>query len=295
MTTDRPRQRLSATCVAAMLTASVLLASAPAAATDFNCGSRADFPLTGNLKVIGLTADQRLVRFRVCSPERVRDIGAIHDLQWPDTKLVGIDYRVQDGKLYGVGNGGGIYTIETETAAATLAQRLTVDLDGDFFGVDFNPAANALRIVSNKGQNLRQPFAGPLVGQTQTDKQLNYVPGTPTQGVTAAAYTNNDLDANTATTLFDVDTMLDQVVIQVPPNDGTLVLTGKLKVDAGSRAGFDIYTKLRHGAAVANSGFASLVVSDVTGFYRIDMLSGGATLIGYLGDKVIDIALPLDQ
>ena len=29
-----------------------------------------------------------------------------------DTALVGIDFRVQDGKLYGVGNGGGVYTID---------------------------------------------------------------------------------------------------------------------------------------------------------------------------------------
>ena len=109
--------------------------------------------------------------------------------------------------LYGVGNGGGIYTLDTYTAVATLASKLTVSLDGMFFGVDFNPAANALRIISNTGQNLRHPFAGPLVGQTQIDTTLNYpgpTPINPATGLNGAAYTNNDLDPNTGTTLFDM-------------------------------------------------------------------------------------------
>ena len=94
---------------------------------------------------------------------------------------------------------------------------------GDFFGVDFNPAANALRIISDTGQNLRLPFAGALAGQTQTDTPLNY-PGppavSPATGLSGAAYTDNDLDPNTGTTLFNIDTALNQVVIQSPPNAG---------------------------------------------------------------------------
>ena len=58
-----------------------------------------------------------------------------------------------------------------------MVSQLTVGLDGYFFGVNFNPAANALRIISNTGQNLRHPFAGALMFQTQTDATLNY-PGT---------------------------------------------------------------------------------------------------------------------
>ena len=106
---------------------------------------------------------------------QARDIGIVRGLQTPDTALVGIDFRVQDGQLYGVGQGGLIYTIDTNTAMATLILSLNVSLAGDFFGVDFNPAANALRIISNTGQNLPQPLAGPLAGMTQTDATLNYV------------------------------------------------------------------------------------------------------------------------
>ena len=107
-----------------------------------------------NLKVIGLTDDGRLVSFRALLPHRTRDLGYISGLQSTDTAVVGIDFRVQDEMLYGVGNGGGVYTIDPQTAAATFVNALTVPLDGTTFGVDFNPAADRLRIISDTGQNL---------------------------------------------------------------------------------------------------------------------------------------------
>src|SRR4029453_8824844 len=212
--------------------------------------------------------------------------------------LVGIDFRVQDGQLYGVGNGGGLFTIHTNSAVVSFVSRLTVGLDGDFFGVDFNPAANALRIISTTGQNLRLPFAGPRAGPTQTRGAPNY-PGppaiSPAMGLSGAAYTNNDLDLNTGTTLFDIDTSLNQVVIQSPPNAGSLVPTGMLTVDADTAVGFDIYTTLQDGVAINNIGFASLVVGGVPGFSRGKFRTGQAFLIYYFRDQVIDIAIPLNQ
>ena len=155
-----------------------------------------------------------------------------------------------------------------DTAQAFKVTQLTIPLEGASFGVDFNPAADALRIISDTGQNLRHPFAaGPLQFMTQTDMPLNNA-GTTALGVTGAAYTNNDLDPNTNTTLFDIDTTLDQVSIQSPPNNGSLVATGKLTVDAGTTVGFDNYTQLRKGVAVGNNAFATLVVNGTTGFYR---------------------------
>jgi Domain of unknown function (DUF4394) len=206
---------------------------------------------------------------------------------------VGIDFRVQDGKLYGVGNGGGVYTVSVDTAAAVLVSQLTIALDGTIFGVDFNPAADRLRIISNTGQNLRHNVnAG---GVTVMDTALNYTVGTPASGLTGAAYTNNDLDPTTGTTLFDVDTNLNQIAIQSPPNNGSLVATGQLTVDPDTPVGFDIYTSLADGVAVTNSGFASLSVGAVLGFYRVNFLTGKAILIDYFDEPVVDIAIPLDK
>ena len=137
--------------VAAIL---AVLTTTPAIATT-SCGNRADLGQGPRLTILALTQDQRLVQFRECNPNRLKEIGAVI-LQSPDTALVGIDFRVQDGLLYGVGNGGGIYTIDTSSAVATLVSQLSmgVVLDGAFFGVDFNPAADRLRIISDNGQNL---------------------------------------------------------------------------------------------------------------------------------------------
>ena len=177
-----------------------VLAATPAAAT----GSKSP-----GLRVFGLTADHRLVSFRSETPSQLREIGVVSPLQTPDKSLVGIDFRVQDGQLYGVGNAGGIYTIDTRTAAPTLVSQLSVPLDvnAKSFGVDFNPAADRLRIVSDTGQNLSHNVnAG---GTTATGADLTYtqppiVPTDPyipvtTMGVTGAAYTNNDFEPNPAT------------------------------------------------------------------------------------------------
>ena len=91
------------------------LAPSPATA-DFSsfCGMRSDFGRTPRLTVFGLTSDQRLVKFEECKPRRLREVGTVSGLQDDDAALVGIDFRVQDGELYGLGDGGGIYTIDTQ-------------------------------------------------------------------------------------------------------------------------------------------------------------------------------------
>ena len=255
------------------------------------------------LRVIGLTEDQRLVGFKACRPEKIREIGPISGLGGADSALVGIDFRVQGGELYGVGNGGGVYTLDLATAEASFVSQLSETLRGGSFGVDFNPAANRLRIVSDAGQNLRHDVSL-ATGGTTADADLTYTapPATPVvaTGVTGAAYTNNDPTVmgapNTATTLFDLDTNANQLAIQSPPNNGILAPTGALGIDPGSAVGFDVYSRLGDdGQTLANHGFASLVVDGVPGFHRIDLLTGRATRIGRLGAALTDIALPLGQ
>src|SRR5262245_8810701 len=256
-----------------------------------------------SLQVVGLTTDGRLVRFDSERPARTRGIGRVKGLAG-DTSLVGIDYRVQDGKLYGVGNAGGIYTLSTADAAAAKVGQLTVALSGTSFGVDFNPAANRLRVVSDTGQNLRHNLddatatTPPLAGMTVMDGNLTVPPATtPVMGVTGAAYTNNDLDPNTATTLFDLDTAADQIVVQSPANGGQLAPTGKLQVDAGSVAGFDIYSRQALGTTQANRGLATISVLGRSSLYQVNLLTGQADRIGSFraSTQVADIAIPLDQ
>lgn len=248
--------------------------------------------------MIGLTSDGRLVCFSESST-RTSQIGQVTGLSG-DTSLIGIDYRVQDGKLYGVGNLGGVYTISTADGAATLVNTLSVAPSGTSFGVDFNPAADRLRIISNNGQNLRHNVN--TGGTTLVDGTITYTapPAAPVAalGVTGAAYTNNDLDPNTATTLFNIDSVMDQVTIQSPANNGILVATGKLGVDVGESVGFDIYSTPGGGTTVDNRGFAVLTpVGGQSRFYTVSLLTGRATLRSAFGpsDNVIDLAIPLNQ
>lgn len=257
------------------------------------------------LAAIGLAdGGTELVSFQTRQADKAHAIGTVR--LDGDTRLVGIDFRVQNGKLYGVGDRGGLYVLDTGNAAARKVGQLTVALEGSHFGVDFNPAANALRIVSDTGQNLRQPFAGATDpdapnGATVADGRLTNpatAPATgtvPATGVSGAAYTNNDLSADTGTVLHDIDAALDQLDIQSPANAGTLALVGKLRVDAGPDVGFDIYSTVRDGRAVAAQGWATLTVGGDSRLYSVNLATGEASDRGAFPTSVTDLAIGLDQ
>ena len=126
----------------------------------------------------GLTSTGELVGFASNDPKNFTTIGPITGLQG-DQKVVGIDCRVSNATVYGVGDRGGIYTLNLQTAAATKVSQLTVALNGTSFGVDFNPAANRLRVVSDTGQNLRHnlddPNGMPAMGQTLSEDKITAV------------------------------------------------------------------------------------------------------------------------
>ena len=257
-----------------------------------------------DLDVAGLTTDGRLISFESDSPDRAKTQGSIRGLSM-DSRIVGIDYRPSSGDdgdkgdLYGLGDRGGVYVIDDGNGKATLRSRLNVALEGSSFGVDFNPTVDRLRVISDTGQNLRVNVD---TGETLVDGLLAYpgtlpAPATPAGGVTGAGYTNNDADPNTATTLYDIDSMLDQTVIQSPANSGLLAPTGKLTVDTTPTVGFDIYSTVRDGSTVRVQGFASLTVGGQSGFYKIKLFSGRASSQGSFSSRnqVTAIAIPLNQ
>lgn len=114
------------------------------------------------------------------------------------------------------------------------------------------------------------------------DAPLTIPPATqPATGISGAAYYNNDLDPDTATTLFTVDPGRDQVAIQSPANAGLLAATGTLGVDAdaGSDAGFDIHYTAE-GASADGWGLAALKVTGIYRLYRVELLTGRARVVG---------------
>ena len=103
------------------------------------------------LRAVGLAgAGTELVAFRTDEPERARVLGPFAGLDG-DESLIGIDFRPATGDLYGVGDAGGIYLVDDRTADATKVGALSVALDGEHFGLDVDPVADGLRIVSDTG------------------------------------------------------------------------------------------------------------------------------------------------
>lgn len=269
------RKRIAA-AFAVMATSTALMLSAPGTASAAPAA-------TPSLRAFGITGDGTLMAtFTTDRPNVLNWVRAVTGLSG-DTALIGIDFRVQNGLLYGVGNKGGIYTIKiptgTEDVVVTKVSQLQYTLNGTNFGVDFNPAADRLRVISDNGQNLRHNLNDHTTIQ---DLNLTTPPteGT-TKGVSAAAYTNNDLNGTTATTLFDINTTSDQVVIQSPANNGTLAPTGSLGIDAGINAGMDIFSTLSNGKTVSNAAFAALAPSGAgtPSLYNINLFTGEATLV----------------
>ena len=187
-------------------------------------------------------------------------------------KLVGIDRRPADGRLYGV-TGSDVYMLDPATGAATLVSTLTVPFDGDVrSGVDFTPQLDRLRLVSADGRNLR---VNVTLGATAVDAPLAYAAGDPNAGtrprITASAYANNRPGVAT-TTLFEIDSGLDVLVIQDPANDGILKTVGPLATDVPDLAGFDIQTDA--------NGHDTAWAAWATTLYTINLASGRATAAG---------------
>jgi len=245
--------------------------------------------------VVALTVSNRLISFDRASPATLRTNVMVTGLQSGEN-LVGIDMRPVDGMLYGVGSTGRLYTLDPVTGAATSKSRLAADpadttdaftaLAGTNFGVDFNPMADRLRIVSNTGQSLRINVD---TGATTTDGSING--GAANTAISASAYTNSFAGTG-STTLFGIDAVNNTLYTQNPPNNGTLANPVPLGIVAGAVNGFDIDAR-------TNMGYMVATVGGARNLYGVNLAatSAPATLVGALGvtEDIRGIALRAAQ
>jgi len=191
----------------------------------------------GAATLTALTSDERLIAIdtttlRAAAPVRITGV---------EGRLLGIDVRPKDKKLYGITDADIIYTIDPGTGAATRVSKLSIPFaHGGRAVVDFNPQADRLRLLGISGISYRVNVD---TGAVILDGMLKYGPNDPGAGkqpfVTAGAYTNAMPDAK-GTELIDLDTAADTLALQSPPNDGVLQTRGKLSADLDSAAAFDI-------------------------------------------------------
>ena len=226
---------------------------------------------------VAVTASGRVISFNRAAPASLTSSLGVLGLS-PGEILVGIDTRPADGMIYAVSSLGRIFTLDAITGALTLKSTLSTPLVGTQFGVDFNPVADRLRLVSNTGQNLRVDVG---TGVAVVDGPINGAPAS----ITAAAYTNS-FAGTTSTQLYDLDAS-GTLYLQDPPNNGTLTNPVPLNVTFTTANGFDIDPR-------NNTGYAALSVNGSTGLYKVP-LSGtsGATRVGTIGagDAIVGMTL----
>jgi hypothetical protein len=221
-----------------------------------------------------LTTDNKIVTFDTASPGTTQTSVPVTGTS--GEVLLSIDLRPRDGKIYALGDAGRLYTVNPSTGVSTLVTNTAVTgfpTSTTAFGTDFNPTVDRFRVVNDLDANLRINVA---TAATTVDTNLAYA-GADTNAAAnpnnvASAYTNNHFDSTT-TTLFNIDSNLDILVRQVPPNNGTLNTVGALGVDTSFLVGFDIQE-------ASNTAFAALHVAGKSGLYTINLTTGAATKVG---------------
>lgn len=233
--------------------------------------------------LVGLTAENTLVRIdsdtrRATAPVRVTGT---------DGRLLGIDQRPADGKLYGLTVAGQIVTIDPANGRATQVSRLSEPFEGGGRAVvDFNPVADRMRVMGMNGMNFRINVDD---GKVAKDGALKYQVGTQwaesTPRVVAGAYTNS-LKGTQATALYTIDTLTRTMNLQAPPNDGVQQPKGEVAAQLPAGVALDI-------AADGQGGNMAFLVAGTT-LHSLDLATGRATpagaITGLPAIELIDIA-----
>lgn len=230
--------------------------------------------------ITALTSGNRLLTFDSATPGTITKTVTVTGLASGEN-LVGIDFRPATGVLYALGSTSRIYSVSAGTGVATaVGSAGAFTLSGTRFGFDFNPTVDRIRVTSDTDQDLRlHPDTGALAS---TDPNLQYAATDPNSAanpnVVGSAYTNS-FSGSGATVLYDIDSNLDILTIQNPPNNGTLNTVGPLGADTTDNVGFDI-------SGTSGVAYASLTIGVITNLYTINLLSGAATSLGLVADPV---------
>lgn len=239
----------------------------------------------------GVSSTGDLFRFDVNSPSNAQTMGNLGFV------TEAIDFRPGTNMLYGIDVGPNttqLYTINITTGAATPvgpgfnSSGVGYDLAAARgIGFDFNPTtlqadtSMRIRVVGTNGSNLRLNSSTGLI--SAVDGVLDLNGNSPF--VDAAAYINNNPTMGGTTLLFDMDARNDALLLQSPPNNGTLATVGDfgVTIDANSGIGFDIFTIVGDGDTTigGDTGYAVFTRSATAGgaylLYNVNLATGATT------------------
>lgn len=235
--------------------------------------------------VFALTANGRLLSFNRATPGTV-NLNKALSVPAGDVP-VAIDYRPSDGLLYALtkaaDNKGRIYLVEESTANATQIAQIGTDLAGAEFGMDFDPRADVLRIVSDTGQNIAFNLSTGNTGTGTIDT---------IRTVTAHAFANA-FKGTKVSTSYVLDSVTDQLYSATLSGTIAFTLVGNLvdpnPVDLPAVNGFDI-------DAVTGAAYVAYNLSASSPVIRTINLStgavGSAVAINAANEIIRGLALP---
>ncbi|WP_038053297.1 DUF4394 domain-containing protein [Thioalkalivibrio sp. ALJ1] len=248
------------------VTISIALGTVVIGASSSSADSGADLDATD---IFAVTDANDLIRFSSEAPEDFEVLGSLNGMD-----VVGLDFRPDDGDLFALTAGGELVILDPESGAiksTVSAEIADPALDGKI-DMDFNPAANALRITgSTDGRNLR---VGP--GNLEPDANETAIEDGKfgyRQGVSGTSYSNNDPDTDD-TTHYTIDDEVKTLFTQAS-NPGLLNEVGELfpgDDTPNKLLGYDIFQNAdgvnEHWLALERDGKAAL--------YKIDAETGAA-------------------
>jgi len=257
--------------------------------------------------IYAVTDTNQLIQFNAGQPQKLLSSKALSGLAAQE-RLLGIDYRVARGQLYGLGSSGQLYRINTQdgtlTPVGTPNPLPALDRAKEW-GFDFNPTVDRIRVVNDAGFNLRlHPDTGAVVDGNadqpglQHDGSLAYdasdAQAGKTPAVLAAGYSYNK-DNEKITTNYALDGRQGLLVHQgtkegvqpmVSPNTGRLYSVGSLGLGSFERATLDL-------SDLSNTAYSAISRGSSSVWYRINLATGQATRIGTIagGAAVVGAAI----
>ena len=225
-------------------------------------------------QLVGLTTANTIVSFSTETPHIIGTTRAIFGLDRGET-LLGLDFRPANRTLYTLSSAGNLYMLVAGAKGfdANLIGNIGIAIAGPY-GLDFDPVADRLRVVTPTDQNLR---IAPETAMRTTDLVLNY-PGdlSSNPNILEIAYAFNRVGA-ASTAEYGIDSRTDSLVRFMSPDAGTLETVGLLHLAIADtdRVSFEI-------SGVRNDAF--LTRNDR--LYAVNLLTGRATSIGRIGGRM---------
>jgi hypothetical protein len=259
-------------------------------------------PPTSELKgtpVYAVDLANRLLLFGTESPGTISRMVSITGL--PVLKrIVGIDFRPSDGKLYGVGNDSRVYVVDTLTGVATPVGSVpfspAIDPFEVHFGVGFDPKTERIRLIvaesaanysisADDGTAVLETSVtfkptDPNAGVTPRIAGLGYVPlGTGSAEILAAASSHGPGPLEGVLLALDAD--LGALVESIDPQTGEFDTIGEIDMV------FARCAELKVG--VNPDGAVKIIAVILTAAgnlaVKIDALTGKATPLGLVPDN----------